>query len=67
MKMMTREEIRMELGWTENMIHSLLQNPDSNNARRNKQTGGYTCGLYRRASPGRRSIDGGPGRQKAMG
>jgi hypothetical protein len=40
--------IRTELGWTDSMIHSLLQNPDSPNARRDKFTGGYTYGLYRR-------------------
>jgi hypothetical protein len=48
MKMMTRDDIQSELGWTENMIHSLLEKPDSNNARRNKHTGGYTYGLYHR-------------------
>jgi hypothetical protein len=48
MKMMTREEIQSELGWTASMIHSLLQNPDSPNSRRNKHTGGYTYGLYHR-------------------
>jgi hypothetical protein len=46
--MMTREEIRTELGWSENMIHSLLPISDSTHARRNKHTGGYTSGLYRR-------------------
>src|ERR1700680_1354646 len=30
------------------MIHSLLQIPDSPNARRDKLTGGYTYGLYHR-------------------
>jgi hypothetical protein len=48
MKMMTREEIQSELGWTDSMIHSLLQNPDSPNSRRNKHTGRYTYGLYHR-------------------
>jgi len=48
MKMMTRDDICAELGWTDAMIHSLLQNPDSNNARRDKVTGGYTYGLYKR-------------------
>jgi hypothetical protein len=48
MKTMTREDIRTELGWTENMIHSLLENPDSINVRRCKNTGGYTCGQYKR-------------------
>jgi hypothetical protein len=46
--MMTEDDIRTELGWTDSMIHSLLQNPDSPNARRDKFTGGYTYGLYRR-------------------
>jgi hypothetical protein len=36
MTMMTRAEIRTELGWTDSMIHSLLQLPDSTNARRCK-------------------------------
>jgi hypothetical protein len=48
MKMMTRDDIRSELGWTDSMIHSLLQIPDSPNARRDKLTGGYTYGLYHR-------------------
>jgi hypothetical protein len=48
MVMMTREEIRIELGWSEDMIYSLLPIPDSPHARHNKQTGGYTAGLYRR-------------------
>jgi hypothetical protein len=48
MKMMTEDDIRTELGWTDSMIHSLLQNPDSPNARRDKFTGGYTYGLYHR-------------------
>jgi hypothetical protein len=42
MKMMTRDDIQLEFGWNDSMIHSLLQNPDSTNARRNKHTGGYT-------------------------
>jgi len=46
--MMTREEIRTEFGWTEDMIHSLLPIPDSPHAWRNKHTGGYTSGLYHR-------------------
>ena len=48
MTMMTREDIRTELGWTDDMIHSLLQTPDSTNARRCKDTGEYTYGLYKR-------------------
>jgi hypothetical protein len=48
MKMMTEGDIRTELGWTDSMIHSLLQNPDSPNARRDKFTGGYTYRLYHR-------------------
>jgi hypothetical protein len=48
MTMMTREEIRTELGWTDSMIHSLLQIPDSTNARHCKYTGEYTYGLYKR-------------------
>jgi hypothetical protein len=48
MKMMTEDDIRTELGWTDSMIYSLLQNPDSTNARRDKFTGGYTYGLYHR-------------------
>jgi hypothetical protein len=48
MTMMTREEIRTELGWSDAMIQSLLQGPDFTNARRNKHTGGYTSGLYHR-------------------
>jgi hypothetical protein len=50
MKMMTEDDIRTELGWTDSMIHSLLQIPDSPNARRDKFTGGYTYGLYHRDS-----------------
>jgi hypothetical protein len=48
MTMMTRADIRTELGWTENMIHSLLQFPDLPNARGLQNTGGYTYGLYDR-------------------
>ncbi len=48
MTMMTRADIRTELGWTDDMIHSLLQIPDSTNARRCKDTGEYTYGLYKR-------------------
>ena len=46
--MMTREDIRTELGWSDDMIRSLLQIPDSPNARRCKDTGEYTYGLYKR-------------------
>jgi hypothetical protein len=46
--MMTAEDIRAELGWNDDMIHSLLQPPDSTKARRCKSTGGYTYGLYHR-------------------
>ena len=48
MKMMTEDDIRTELGWTDSMIPSVLQNPDSPNARRDKLSGGYTYGLYHR-------------------
>jgi hypothetical protein len=48
MAMMTREEIQTEFGWSDDLIQSLLQIPDSSNARRNEHTGGYTYGLYRR-------------------
>jgi hypothetical protein len=48
MTMMTRADIRTELGWTDDMIRSLLQTPDSANARRCKDTGEYTYGLYKR-------------------
>ena len=48
MTMMTRTDIRTELGWTDDMIRSLLQIPDSPNARRCKDTGEYTYGLYKR-------------------
>jgi hypothetical protein len=46
MKMMTEDDIRTELGWTNSMIHSLLHTPDSTNVRRNKHTGGYISGHY---------------------
>ena len=46
--MMTEEEIRTEFGWNGDIIYSLLQTPDSPHARRNKHTGGYTYGLYKR-------------------
>ena len=45
---MTRADIRTELGWNDDMIHSLLQNPDSTSVRRCKNTGGYTSGHYYR-------------------
>jgi hypothetical protein len=48
MTMMTSEDIRTELGWSDDMIHALLQTPDSTNARRCKNTGEYTYGLYKR-------------------
>jgi hypothetical protein len=48
MTIMTEDDIRTELVWTDSMIHSLLQDPDSPHARRNKHTGGYTYGLYHR-------------------
>ena len=48
MTMMTRADICAEQGWSDSMIHSLLQIPDSTNARRCKHTGGYTRGLYKR-------------------
>jgi hypothetical protein len=48
MTMMAEDDIRTEIGWNGDMIHSLLQNPDSPHARRNKHTGGYTYGLYKR-------------------
>jgi hypothetical protein len=44
--MMTRADIRTELGWSDDMIRSLLQIPDSTNARRCKDTGEYTYGVY---------------------
>jgi hypothetical protein len=48
MKMMTSDDICAELGFTDSMIHSLLQDPDSPHAWRDKHAGGYTYGLYRR-------------------
>jgi hypothetical protein len=38
--LMTKAEIQTELGWSDDMIRSLLQIPDSPHARRNKHTGG---------------------------
>jgi hypothetical protein len=46
--MMTEQDIRTELGWTDSMIHSLLHTPDSTNVRRNKHTGGHISGHYHR-------------------
>ena len=46
--MITWADIRTELGWSDDMIHALLQTPDSTNARRCKNTGEYTYGLYKR-------------------
>jgi hypothetical protein len=40
MTMMTDENIRTEFGWNDDMIYSLLLNPDSPNERRKKLTGG---------------------------
>jgi hypothetical protein len=48
MKMMTFDEIRVELGWSREMVYTLLPNPDSDSIRRNKTIGSYTRGLYRR-------------------
>jgi hypothetical protein len=48
MTMMTRMDIQAELGWSDDMIRSLLQIPDSTNARHCKRTGEYTYGLYKR-------------------
>jgi hypothetical protein len=48
MPMMTAEDIRAELGWNDDMIHSLLQPPDSTKARRCKSTGGYAYEHYYR-------------------
>ena len=45
---MTMADIRRELSWSDNMIRSLLPVPDSPNARRCKDTGAYTYGLYKR-------------------
>ena len=47
-KMMTRQEIETELGWSREMISILLKTPDSPHARRDKSTGTYSYGLYRR-------------------
>jgi hypothetical protein len=46
--MMTRADIRTELRWSDDMIRSLLAIPDSPHARRCKDTGAYTYGLYHR-------------------
>jgi hypothetical protein len=48
MTMMTEDDIRTKFGWSDSMIHSLLPIPDSPHAQRNKHTGGYTYGLYKR-------------------
>jgi len=48
MTMMTEEDIRTELGWDDDMICYLLRAPDSPHARRNKHTGAYSYGLYKR-------------------
>jgi hypothetical protein len=48
MTMMTEDDIQTEFGWNDSMIYSHLQAPDSPHARRNKHTGGYTYGLYKR-------------------
>jgi hypothetical protein len=48
MKMMTRDDVQSELGWTENMIYSLLPIPDSPHGRRCTDIGAYTHGLYYR-------------------
>jgi hypothetical protein len=47
-KAMTSDEIQAEFGWSGEMICTLLQTPDSPRARRNKATGEYSYGLYRR-------------------
>jgi hypothetical protein len=47
-RMMTGEDIRTELGWSDDMIRTLLPEPDSPHARRDKSTGSYSYGLYRR-------------------
>jgi hypothetical protein len=56
MTMMTEEDIRAEFGWSDDIIHSLLQTPDSIKARRCKSTGGYAYEHYYRervlAEPG---------------
>ena len=48
MPMMTAEDIRKEFGWDDDMIHSLLQTPDSTKARRCKSTGVYAHAHYYR-------------------
>jgi hypothetical protein len=48
MAMMTAEDIRTEFGWNGDMIHSLLQTPDSTKIRRCKNTGGYVSEHYYR-------------------
>jgi hypothetical protein len=48
MTMMTAEDIRTEFGWSDDMIRSLLQNPDSTKARRCKSTGEYAYEHYYR-------------------
>jgi hypothetical protein len=48
MTMMTEEDIRTEFGWNDDMIDYFLQSPDSPHVRRNKHTGAYTYGLYKR-------------------
>jgi hypothetical protein len=58
MTMMTRADIRTELGWTDDMIHALLQTPDSTNARRCKDTGEYTYGLYKRVLAAAQTTEG---------
>jgi hypothetical protein len=47
-KLMTHSEIQTELAWSDEMIAILLGEPDSPYARRNKVTGAYSYGLYRR-------------------
>jgi hypothetical protein len=48
MTMMSSDDIKSEFGWKDDMILFLLQNPDSPHARRCKDTGAYTYGLYHR-------------------
>ena len=48
MPTMTAEDIRAEFGWNDDMIHSLLQTPDSTKAGRCKITGGYAYEHYYR-------------------
>jgi hypothetical protein len=48
MTMMTEEDVRTEFGWNDDMIDYFLQSPDSPHVRRNKHTGAYTYGLYKR-------------------